>query len=152
MSMPAIPEIHREDFPKLVQISTRWADNDIYLHVNNVVYFSFFDTAVNQTLVENNCLQIEQSDVVGLVVNNQCQFFASIAFPDIVTVGVSVEKIGNSSVTYRLGIFKNQEDTLCALGSYTHVYVDRSTHRPVSIPQATRALFQSLLVIEKKEA
>jgi acyl-CoA thioester hydrolase len=144
--MPTIPDLHRQNFPKLVPISTRWSDNDIYLHVNNVVYFSFFDTAVNQILVENGSLQFEQSNEVGLVVNNQCQFFASISFPDRVTVGVSVEKIGNSSVTYRLGIFKNEDDTLCALGLYTHVYVDRATHRPIPIPEKTRALFESMLV------
>ena len=144
--MPNIPVFKREDFPKLVIISTRWSDNDIYLHVNNVIYFSYFDTAVNQNLLENGVLEIENSDVVGLVVNNQCQFFASIAFPDVVYVGVAVEKIGNSSVTYRLGIFKNQENTLSALGSYTHVYVYRQTHRPVSIPEKTRALFEKMLV------
>ena len=144
--MPSIPEYKREDFPKLVTISTRWSDNDIYLHVNNVIYFSYFDTAVNQNLLENGVLEIDNSDVVGLVVNNQCQFFASIAFPDVVYVGIAVEKIGNSSVTYRLGIFKNQENTLSALGSYTHVYVNRQTHRPVSIPGPTRSLFEKMLV------
>jgi acyl-CoA thioester hydrolase len=144
--MPSIPEFQREDFPKLVMISTRWSDNDIYLHVNNVVYFSFFDTAVNQNLVENGLLEIENSDVVGLVVNNQCQFFASIAFPDVVYVGIGVEKMGNSSVTYRLGIFKNQENSLSALGSFTHVYVNRQTHRPVPIPEKNRALFEMMRV------
>ena len=144
--MPSVPEYKRDDFPKLVTISTRWSDNDIYLHVNNVIYFSYFDTAVNQNLLENGVLEIENSDVIGLVVNNQCQFFASIAFPDVVYVGVAVEKIGNSSVTYRLGIYKNQENSLSALGSFTHVYVDRQTHRPVPIPEKTRALFKSMLV------
>jgi acyl-CoA thioester hydrolase len=144
--MPSVPEYKREDFPKLVTISTRWSDNDIYLHVNNVIYFSYFDTAVNQNLLEHGVLEIENSDVIGLVVNNQCQFFASIAFPDVVYVGVAVEKIGNSSVTYRLGIFKNQENTLSALGSFTHVYVDRQTHRPVSIPEKNRSLFEAMLV------
>jgi len=144
--MPSVPEYKREDFPKLVTISTRWSDNDIYLHVNNVIYFSYFDTAVNQNLLEYGVLEIENSDVIGLVVNNQCQFFASIAFPDVVYVGVAVEKIGNSSVTYRLGIFKNQENTLSALGSFTHVYVDRQTHRPVSIPEKNRSLFEAMLV------
>jgi acyl-CoA thioester hydrolase len=127
-------------------MTTRWSDNDIYLHVNNVVYFSYFDTAVNQNLLESGVLTIENSEVVGLVVNNQCQFFASIAFPDTVHVGLSVEKIGNSSVTYRLGIFKNSENQLSALGSYTHVYVNRKTQRPVPIPEQTRAVFESLLV------
>jgi len=144
--MPTIPEFKREDFPKIVTITSRWSDNDIYLHVNNVIYFSYFDTAVNQNLLENGVLEIKNSDVIGLVVNNQCQFFASIAFPDMVYVGVGVEKIGNSSVTYRLGIFKNQENVLSALGSYTHVYVNRKSHRPVPIPEKTRALFETMLV------
>lgn len=143
--MPSIPSLQRQDFPKIITMTTRWSDNDIYLHVNNVVYFSYFDTAVNQNLVESGALTIENSEVVGLVVNNQCQFFASIAFPDTVHVGLSVEKIGNSSVTYRLGIFKNDENQLSALGSYTHVYVNRKTQRPVPIPEKTRALFESLL-------
>lgn len=144
--MPSIPNLQRQDFPKIFTMTTRWSDNDIYLHVNNVVYFSYFDTAVNQNLLESGALTIENSEVVGLVVNNQCQFFASIAFPDTVHVGLSVEKIGNSSVTYRLGIFKNDENQLSALGSYTHVYVNRKTQRPVPIPEQTRILFESLLV------
>ncbi len=148
--MPSIPNLQREDFPKIITMTTRWSDNDIYLHVNNVVYFSYFDTAVNQNLVETGVLTIENSEVVGLVVNNQCQFFASISFPDTVHVGLSVEKIGNSSVTYRLGIFKNDENQLSALGSYTHVYVNRKTQRPVPIPEKTRAVFESLLIINKQ--
>ena len=148
--MPSIPNLQREDFPKIITMTTRWSDNDIYLHVNNVVYFSYFDTAVNQNLVETGVLTIENSEVVGLVVNNQCQFFASISFPDTVHVGLSVEKIGNSSVTYRLGIFKNDENQLSALGCYTHVYVNRKTQRPVPIPEKTRAVFESLLIINKQ--
>ena len=148
--MPSIPNLQREDFPKIITMTTRWSDNDIYLHVNNVVYFSYFDTAVNQNLVETGVLTIENSEVVGLVVNNQCQFFASISFPDTVHVGLSVEKIGNSSVTYRLGIFKNDENQLSALGSYTHVYVNRKTQRPVPIPEKTKAVFESLLIINKQ--
>ena len=144
--MPAIPDLTRDHFPKLILISSRWSDNDIYQHVNNVVYFSYFDTAVNQNLVEHGLLSIGNSDVVGLVVSNQCQFFASISFPDTVYVGLSVEKIGHSSVTYRLGIFKNNENSLSALGTYTHVYVDRNTQRPVAIPLKTREMFESLLI------
>ena len=144
--MPAIPDLTRDHFPKLILISSRWSDNDIYQHVNNVVYFSYFDTAVNQNLVEHGLLSIGNSDVVGLVVSNQCQFFASISFPDTVYVGLSVEKIGHSSVTYRLGIFKNNENSLSALGTYTHVYVDRNTQRPVAIPLKKREMFESLLI------
>jgi acyl-CoA thioester hydrolase len=144
--MAATPDLHRKDFHRFIQISTRWSDNDIYQHVNNVVYFSYFDTAVNQNLVENGHLDIEKSDLVGLVVNNQCQFFASISFPDIVHVGISVERIGNSSVVYRLGIFKNSEDTLSALGSFTHVYVRRDSHVPSRIPDTLREFLNQMLV------
>jgi acyl-CoA thioester hydrolase len=144
--MSRVPDLKPNHFSKMVSISTRWSDNDIYQHVNNVVYFSFFDTAVNQNLLEQGVLSIEHSDIVGLVVNNQCQFFAPISFPDQVHVGINVEKIGNSSVTYCLGIFKNDEESLSALGSYTHVYVDRKTQRPVSIPEKTRALFESMMI------
>jgi acyl-CoA thioester hydrolase len=144
--MSRVPDLKPNHFSKMVSISTRWSDNDIYQHVNNVVYFSFFDTAVNQNLLEQGVLSIEHSDIVGLVVNNQCQFFAPISFPDQVYVGINVEKIGNSSVTYCLGIFKNDEESLSALGSYTHVYVDRKTQRPVSIPEKTRALFESMMI------
>jgi len=144
--MASIPSLQRQDFAKFVTISTRWSDNDMYQHVNNVIYFSFFDTAVNQNLVENGHLEFSTSTIVGLVVRNECQFFASIAFPDIVQVGISVEKIGNSSVTYRLGIFKNTDESLCALGSYTHVYVNRETQKSISIPDPMRAFFQSMLI------
>ena len=144
--MASIPSLQRQDFAKFVTISTRWSDNDMYQHVNNVIYFSFFDTAVNQNLVENGHLEFSTSTIVGLVVRNECQFFASIAFPDIVQVGISVEKIGNSSVTYRLGIFKNRNESLCALGSYTHVYVNRETQKSISIPDPMRAFFQSMLI------
>jgi len=147
--MPVIPNLIRDDFFKFVNITTRWSDNDVYQHVNNVVYFSYFDTAVNQNLIEHGLLDFENGEVVGLVVNNQCQFFASTAFPDIVTVGLSVEKIGNSSVTYRLGIFKNDENKLSALGIYTHVYVDRKTQKPISIPPKIRPMFESMLIENK---
>lgn len=147
--MPVIPNLTRNDFFKFVDITTRWSDNDVYHHVNNVVYFSYFDTAVNQNLIEHGLLDFENGEVVGLVVNNQCQFFASIAFPDTVTVGLSVEKIGNSSVTYRLGIFKNDENTLSALGIYTHVYVDRKTQKTISIPPKIRLMFESILIENK---
>lgn len=142
--MAKIPNILRSDFPKLVTITTRWSDNDIYQHVNNVVYFSFFDTAVNLNLVEQGLLNIQSSSVVGLVVDNQCQFFSSISFPDKVFVGIAVEKIGNSSVIYRLGIFKNDETHLCALGRFTHVYVDRNSQKPTPIPSSIRTALELL--------
>lgn len=134
-----------DDFPKIIEITTRWHDNDVYRHVNNVIYFSFFDTAVNQNLIDHGLLDVEQSPVIGLVVDNQCQYFASIAFPDLVKVGLKVIKLGNSSVQYLLGIYKNDDPKLCALGKFTHVYVDRTTNRPVPIPKPLRDMFQSIM-------
>lgn len=142
--MAKIPNITRSDFTKIITITTRWSDNDIYQHVNNVMYFSFFDTAVNQNMLEHGVLNVVDSPVVGLVVDNHCQFFASITFPDTVHVGVATQKIGNSSVKYLLGIFKNDEEQLSALGDYTHVYVSRENHRPVTIPDPIRKILESL--------
>ena len=134
----------KSDFSKFIQITTRWMDNDVYRHVNNVVYFSFFDTAVNQNLIQEGVLDLDKSPVVGLVVENVCQYYASISFPDVVQVGLSVIKIGNSSVQYQLGIFKNDAPEICALGRFTHVYVDRQTNKPVSIPENLRCVFESM--------
>jgi acyl-CoA thioester hydrolase len=143
--MSKVPQLTRDDFPKIVKISTRWSDNDVYQHVNNVVYFSFFDTAVNLNLVEQGFIDFQESKVVGLVVDNHCQFFSSITFPDDVFVGIAVEKLGNSSVTYCLGIFKNDEPNLCALGRFTHVYVDRTNQRPTTIPAEIRISLSKLI-------
>ena len=142
--MAKIPSLTRSDFPKIIQISTRWSDNDVYQHVNNVVYFSFFDTAVNQNLLEQGLIDLHSSKIVGLVVDNHCQFFSSITFPDEVYVGIAVEKIGNSSVVYRLGIFKNDDPGLCALGRFTHVYVNRDDHRPTPIPLELRTALTAI--------
>lgn len=133
-----------DHFPKVVSISTRWSDNDVYRHVNNVIYFSFFDTAVNQNLIEHGLLDVENSPVIGLVVDNQCQYFASLAFPDEVKVGIKVIKLGNSSVQYLLGIYKNAEPSICALGKFTHVYVDRESNKPVPIPKLIRAMLENI--------
>ncbi len=131
-------------FTKFVEISTRWSDNDVYRHVNNVIYFSFFDTAVNQNLIEHGLLDVENSPCVGLVVDNQCQYFSSISFPDQIKVGLKVIKLGNSSVQYLLGHFKSQDPNICAQGKFTHVYVDRSTNRPVPIPGEIRLMLEKL--------
>lgn len=142
--MAKVPQLLRSDFPEIIRISTRWSDNDVYKHVNNVVYFSFFDTAVNQYLLEQGLIDFHTSKVVGLVVDNHCQFFSSITFPDEVFVGIAVEKIGNSSVVYRLGIFKNDEINLCALGRFTHVYVNRENHKPTPIPEEIRTTLSAI--------
>ena len=136
----------RQTFRKFIEISTRWDDNDSYRHINNVVYFSYFDTAVNQNLIERGVLDIEKSKEVGLVVDNQCQYFDSISFPDKVQVGLGVIKIGNSSVQYLIGIFKNNKEEICAVGKFTHVYVDRLTNKPITIPQNLRGVFEELKI------
>ena len=123
-------------------IPTRWMDNDVYGHVNNVVYYSYFDTVVNQYLIEQGALDIQASEVVGLVVETGCQYFAPIAFPDVVTAGLRVAKLGNSSVRYEVGIFRNDERTASAQGHFIHVYVERATRRPCALPAHLRSALQ----------
>lgn len=140
-----IPEA-RAAFRHFRTITTRWMDNDVYRHVNNVVYYSFFDTAVNQYLLEHGVLDIENSPVIGLVVETQCSYFDSLAFPDLVHAGLRVARIGGSSVRYEIGLFRNAAETACAQGHFVHVHVDRATQRPVPVPDATRAALAPLVV------
>lgn len=136
----------RSDFRHFHPITTRWMDNDAYGHVNNVVYYSWFDTVVNQFLIANGVLDVERSPVIGLVVETQCNYFASVAFPDRVTAGMRVSRLGNASVRYEVGIFREDEDSAAACGHFVHVYVDRESRRPAAIPEAMRALLQTVLV------
>ncbi len=126
-------------------------DNDVYGHVNNVVYYSYFDTVVNQYLVEQGALDIQHSAVVGLVVETACQYFAPIVFPDEVHAGLRVATLGNSSVRYEVGIFRNHEDVAAAQGHFVHVYVDRTTRRPTPLPPHLRATLEKLETLEKPE-
>jgi acyl-CoA thioester hydrolase len=134
----------RETFRHFQVIATRWADNDIYGHVNNVVYYSYFDTIVNQYLIEQRVLDIEKSTVIGLVVETQCQYFSPITFPDVVHAGLRVAKLGNSSVRYEIGLFRNDEKTASAQGHFIHVYVDRASRRSVALPDALRRALQKI--------
>lgn len=134
----------RSDFKHFHTITTRWMDNDAYGHVNNVVYYSWFDTVVNQFLIINDVLDIEHSKVIGLVIETQCNYFASVAFPDRITAGLRVSKLGNSSVRYEVGIFREDEESAAAQGHFVHVYVDRESRRPASIPDDMRKLLQSI--------
>jgi acyl-CoA thioester hydrolase len=136
----------RGDYRHFHEITTRWMDNDAYGHVNNVVYYSWFDTVVNQFLIAAGVLDIERSPVIGLVIETQCNYFASVAFPDRVTAGLRVAKLGNSSVRYEVGIFRNAEQTASAQGHFVHVYVDRESRKPSAIPEPMRALLQSVAV------
>jgi acyl-CoA thioester hydrolase len=135
----------RSDYPHLQPITTRWHDNDIYGHVNNVTYYSFFDSAVNSYLIERGGLDIHDGEVVGFVVSSSCDYFASIAYPDLIEVGVRVGKLGNSSVQYELAVFKVGEAEACAAGRFVHVFVDRASNRPVAIPDGLREALSLLL-------
>ena len=127
-------------------ITTRWMDNDVYGHVNNVVYYSFFDTAVNGLLIDAGVLDIHAGAVIGLVVETQCNYFAPIAFPQAVTAGVRVAQLGRSSVRYEIGLYAGDAPDSAAAGHFVHVYVDRATRRPVPLPEPLRALLQSWIV------
>jgi acyl-CoA thioester hydrolase len=135
---------HRSQYRHFTTIDTRWADNDSYGHINNAVYYWFFDSAVNRHLIESGVLDIVASSVIGLVVETQCTFFAAMGFPDLVTVGMKVLHLGNSSVRYEIALFRNEQDVSSAVGEFVHVYVDRATHRPVAIPAAVRAVLVPL--------
>ena len=136
----------RQDFVHFMAIPTRWMDNDVYGHVNNVNYYSYFDTVVNQYLIEQGVLDIQKSPVVGLVVQTGCSYFSSIAFPDLIHAGLRVTKLGNSSVRYEVGLFKNEDQQDSAAGHFIHVYVDRQTQRPVSLPEPLRAVLQQIYI------
>jgi acyl-CoA thioester hydrolase len=134
----------RADYRVFRPIATRWMDNDVYGHVNNVVYYSYFDTAVNGYLVEQGVLDIAASAVVGLVVETGCAYFESVAFPDALEAGVAVTKLGRSSVRYAIGIFKAGAELAAAQGHFVHVYIDRATQRPVEMPGPTRCVLEAL--------
>jgi acyl-CoA thioester hydrolase len=134
----------RAEFRHIAEISTRWMDNDIYGHVNNVTYYSYFDTAVNCFLIDQGVLDIQGGDTVGFVVESGCSYFSPIAFPDALQVGVRVTRIGNSSVRYEIGIFRNDDECVCAAGHFVHVYVDRRTGRPVPIPEDSRRALRAI--------
>ncbi|MBI5483312.1 MAG: acyl-CoA thioesterase [Deltaproteobacteria bacterium] len=136
----------RSDYRHFHTITTRWMDNDTYGHVNNVIYYSWFDTAVNQFLIANGVLDIERSPVIGLVIETQCNYFAPLAFPDRITIGIRVAKLGNSSVRYEVGVFREDEEDAAARGHFIHVYVSRNERRPTAIPDSMRALLQTIQV------
>jgi acyl-CoA thioester hydrolase len=140
MSQPT----QRSAYVHFTAMPTRWGDNDSYGHVNNVVYYAFFDTAVNRHLIEHGVLDVADSPVVGLVIETRCTFFSPMGFPDTVNVGMKVVHLGKSSVRYELGLFRNDDDSASAVGHFVHVYVDRQSQRPVALPAAVRAVLQTL--------
>lgn len=147
MTEPARPEPEpepRSAWRVFRTITTRWMDNDQYGHVNNVVYYAWFDTAVNALLIERGALDPQASAVIGLVVETRCHYFAPLAFPQDVQAGVRVARVGSSSVRYEVGLFAQGAATAAAQGHFVHVYVDRATRRPVALPPALRTVVESL--------
>lgn len=135
----------RSDYPVFQTIATRWMDNDVYGHVNNVVYYSYFDTAVNGYLMAQGVLDYRDGETVGLVVETGCQFFSPIAFPDTVNAGIRVTRIGTSSVRYEVGLFANDSELAAAQGHFVHVYVGAKDHRSAALPPAFRAALEPLV-------
>ncbi|MGB3502560.1 MAG: thioesterase family protein [Mesorhizobium sp.] len=136
----------RADYKTFRSIQTRWMDNDVYGHMNNVVHYSLFDTAVNGWLVEQGVLDFHSGDQVGLVVETGCKYFAELAFPDLVTAGLRVTKLGSSSVRYEIGLFRNDADVAAAQGFFVHVYVDRITRRPKPLGEKLRSVLETIAV------
>lgn len=142
MSRPVAPS--REHYRHFRRLDTRWMDNDVYGHVNNVTYYSYFDTGVNAYLIEKGVLDIHAGATIGLVVETGCRYFAPVAFPDALDIGIRVAHLGNSSVRYEVGVFKAGEETAAAAGHFTHVYVERETRRPAPLPADFRAVLEAL--------
>jgi acyl-CoA thioester hydrolase len=140
------PEPHRRaDYLHFAEIPTRWMDNDIYGHVNNVQYYSFFDTVVNGYLIDSGVLIPQSSPVIGLVVETHCNFFESLSFPQTVDAGLRVARLGQSSVRYEIGLFTSGADVAVAQGHFVHVYVDRETRRPVLLPNTLHDVLSGLV-------
>ena len=140
------PPDRRKDYPHVLQIPTRWMDNDVYGHVNNVVYYSYFDTVINRYLIEHAGLDIAAGAVIGLAVETSCRFHKPVTFPDVVDAGLRVARLGNSSVRYEIGLFIAGDADAAAHGTFVHVFVDRTTRRPVPLPDAMRAALARLVV------
>lgn len=143
--MPQRPQITRSEYPRFTTLPTRWMDNDVYGHINNALYYAFFDTAINQYLIAEGGLDITTGTVIAFAVESQCQYFRPLAFPEVIEVGLRVGKLGNSSVRYELAIFKQGETHAAAAGYFVHVFVNRETQRPVAMPERIRAALGRLI-------
>ena len=141
--MSDIPSI--DDYPHVAEVTTRWNDNDVYGHVNNVIFYSYFDSVANAYLIGEGGLDIHGSDVIGLVVESGCKYHAPIEYPAALRIGLRVDRLGNSSVTYGLGVFTGAVDDAVAHGHFTHVFVDRDTRRPTPIPDGLRTALERLV-------
>ena len=134
----------RSDYPYFTAISTRWSDNDIYGHVNNVIYYSYFDSVANHFLIHRGGLDIHHGNMIGLVVNSSCQYHKPLAYPDKLAGGLRVNRLGNSSVEYGLAIFRDGDEEAAAEGYFIHVFVDRHSRKPTPIPDALRNALQEI--------
>jgi acyl-CoA thioester hydrolase len=142
--LPTKPAPRRGDYACFFPATTRWMDNDVYGHVNNAHYYSLFDSAVNRFLIERGGLDIHRGDVVGWVVSSSCDYFAPVAYPDDLEIGLRVDRLGSSSVTYGLAVFRAGDEAARAAGAVVHVFVDRRTSRPTSLPEKLRAALQEI--------
>lgn len=131
-------------YPHHHPLPTRWADNDVYGHVNNAAYYAYFDTAVNTFLLERGVLDLSGGEVIGLVVENGCRYFAPLRYPESLVVGLGTAHLGTSSVRYHLGVFRQGEAQPSAEGHFVHVYVDRASRRPAALPPALRAVLEGV--------
>lgn len=145
MSKPDKPQVLRADFPHFLVIPTRWMDNDVYGHLNNALYYAFFDTVINQYLIHEGGLDIHNGAIIGLAVETHCQFMDALAFPEAIDAGLRVGRLGNSSVRYEVGLFKQGNETAAAFGYFVHVFVDRVSRRPVPIPDPIRGALARLV-------
>ena len=136
----------RDSYPHFLSIQTRWSDNDIYGHVNNVTYYSYFDTVVNCFLIDQGGLDIETDSVIGMAVETMCKFNKPLAYPEVLESGLRVGKLGNSSVRYEIGIFQEGAAEAAAMGHFVHVFVDRATGKPAPIPDAIRSALERIKV------
>lgn len=147
-ALPAPEKLLRSDFPVLWPVGIRWADNDMFGHLNNAVYYQLFDTAINAWINTSTGVDPLAMPVLGIVAESGCRYFSELRFPESLMVGLAVTRLGRSSVTYRLGVFNEPDDAgvITALGHWVHVYVDRTSRRPVPIPEAIRSLLSTACV------
>lgn len=136
----------RDRYPHFMTLQTRWSDNDIYGHVNNVTYYSYFDTVVNCFLIDAGGLDIQTGVAIGVAVETMCKFRQPLAYPEAIDAGLRVGKLGNSSVRFEIGIFRQGEDEASAAGHFVHVFVDRTTNKPMPIPDQIRSALESIVV------
>ena len=136
----------RDRYPHFMTLQTRWSDNDIYGHVNNVTYYSYFDTVVNCFLIDAGGLDIQTGDAIGFAVETMCKFRQPLAYPEAIDAGLRVGKLGNSSVRFEIGIFRQGEDEASAAGHFVHVFVDRTSNKPMPIPDQIRRALESIVV------